>query len=249
MENFDKIQLDALVELQESETEIAGINTFLLDVPNKIEAIDKKLKDFEAEVAKKTDELNDIKKRYRTLESDEKINLDKIRKCHEKLSSLKTNKEYQIVLKEIEDIKEKNSAIMDEMISLLDVTEESKKELGITKEKYSNLVKEVTNEKQAIEKDAELKKSVLKEKESSLGAIKSRISKELLRRYNFIVERGKGVAVAKVIDSVCYGCNLNIPPQLYNELFNCKSIKTCPFCHRIIYKPQNNLKPLDETFD
>jgi predicted nucleic acid-binding Zn-ribbon protein len=37
------------------------------------------------------------------------------------------------------------------------------------------------------------------------------------------------------VNSICNGCNVNIPPQMYNELQRCKSVKLCPNCQRIIY--------------
>jgi predicted nucleic acid-binding Zn-ribbon protein len=44
-----------------------------------------------------------------------------------------------------------------------------------------------------------------------------------------------GLAVVPVKDAVCHGCNVNLPPQLYNELFRCDSLRFCPNCQRIIY--------------
>ncbi|RLB78229.1 MAG: hypothetical protein DRH24_14815, partial [Deltaproteobacteria bacterium] len=38
-----------------------------------------------------------------------------------------------------------------------------------------------------------------------------------------------------VKDALCHGCNVNLPPQLYNELFLGDSLKFCPNCQRIIY--------------
>ncbi|MBW2644346.1 MAG: hypothetical protein JRC89_13545 [Deltaproteobacteria bacterium] len=44
-----------------------------------------------------------------------------------------------------------------------------------------------------------------------------------------------GIAEKIVKDALCYGCNVNLPPQLYNELFLGNSLKFCPNCQRIIY--------------
>ncbi|MEE9535799.1 MAG: C4-type zinc ribbon domain-containing protein, partial [Desulfobacterales bacterium] len=35
--------------------------------------------------------------------------------------------------------------------------------------------------------------------------------------------------------AVCQGCNVNIPPQLYNELQRFDTLMFCPHCQRIIY--------------
>ena len=57
---------------------------------------------------------------------------------------------------------------------------------------------------------------------------------EVLKRYSGIRIR-RGLAVVGVRNGTCQGCNMNIPPQLYNVLQRGTSIETCPSCHRIIY--------------
>ncbi len=41
--------------------------------------------------------------------------------------------------------------------------------------------------------------------------------------------------MAPVSNGTCRGCNMNIPPQLFNVLQRGTSIETCPYCHRIIF--------------
>jgi hypothetical protein len=45
----------------------------------------------------------------------------------------------------------------------------------------------------------------------------------------------KGLAVVAVKDGTCRGCNMRIPPQLYNVLQRGNSLELCPTCNRIIY--------------
>ena len=49
------------------------------------------------------------------------------------------------------------------------------------------------------------------------------------------VVEARGLAVVSVRGGTCQGCNMNIPPQLYNVLQRGLSIETCPSCHRLIY--------------
>jgi predicted nucleic acid-binding Zn-ribbon protein len=64
--------------------------------------------------------LDDLKKSYRELESESKVNREMIVKSNEKLRAVKTNKEYQSILKEIEEIRKKNSGIEDQMLDQLE---------------------------------------------------------------------------------------------------------------------------------
>jgi predicted nucleic acid-binding Zn-ribbon protein len=44
-----------------------------------------------------------------------------------------------------------------------------------------------------------------------------------------------GRAVGPVKNGICQACNMNIPPQRFNELIKGNSLLFCPNCRRIIY--------------
>jgi len=48
-------------------------------------------------------------------------------------------------------------------------------------------------------------------------------------------KKADGIAIVPVFATVCRGCNVNIPPQMYNELQRVDRLKNCPNCERIIY--------------
>ena len=60
------------------------------------------------------------------------------------------------------------------------------------------------------------------------------VKPDVLRKYGTIRMR-RGMAVVAVKDGTCRGCNMNIPPQLYNVLQRGSSLELCPNCNRIIY--------------
>ena len=41
--------------------------------------------------------------------------------------------------------------------------------------------------------------------------------------------------VAEVVKGICQGCQVGIPMQMSNELYNPAIIHTCPTCTRILY--------------
>jgi predicted nucleic acid-binding Zn-ribbon protein len=89
--------------------------------------------------------------------------------------------------------------------------------------------------KKGLEKEArgyEEEISELNRKRKELG---SRVESTLLRQYEFLRDRLKGMAVAEVREATCLGCHMLLPPQLYNELHRQDRIITCPSCLRILY--------------
>ena len=55
-----------------------------------------------------------------------------------------------------------------------------------------------------------------------------------------LIKQGDGIAIVDVKNAVCQGCNMNIPPQMYNELQRDISLKYCPSCERIIFWQDQN---------
>jgi predicted nucleic acid-binding Zn-ribbon protein len=159
-----------------------------------------------------------------------------IQKSQEKLRSVKTNKEYQSSLKEIEDIKSKNSKIEDEMLEFLERIESAERDLNEREEAYSKIVDETNREKVSIKKDGDQCKQKLVELASDRNAVTDLLDSTILDIfYRVKAKQPDSVAIAEVKDAVCQGCNLNIPPQLYIELQHRNSLKNCPSCERIIY--------------
>ena len=231
-----KERIEVLVKLQQIETETVQIKSELNDVSKRLEDLDSGVKIFEQTIGEQECIINDLKKQYRDYESDIQLNLEKEQKIQAKLRSVKNNKEYQALLKEIEDVRGKNSEIEDKMIEFLDQMDVTEKIISTKKDEYINIFERAENEKENIKQNAEARKKRLAELEMENAKVSKLLDPELLKKYLIIKEQNQGgIAVVPVKDAVCHGCNVNIPPQLYNELFRCDSLRFCPNCQRIIY--------------
>jgi predicted nucleic acid-binding Zn-ribbon protein len=56
-----------------------------------------------------------------------------------------------------------------------------------------------------------------------------------VRRYEFISGRRPGRAVVPAREGRCTGCNMMLPPQLFNELQLNTKILQCTNCQRVLY--------------
>jgi len=229
-------QIEDLVKLQQIETETVQIKSALNDVSKRLDDLDSGVKSFEKTIEAQERIINELKKQYRDHESDIQLNLEKEQKIQAKLRSVKNNKEYQALLKEVEDVRGKNSKIEDEMIEFLDLMDTTEKIIATKKDEYINIFERAKSEKENIKERAEIRKKRLAELDVETMEVSKLVAPELLKRYFIIKEQTPGgLAVVLVKDAVCHGCNVNIPPQLYNELFRCDSLRFCPNCQRIIY--------------
>jgi predicted nucleic acid-binding Zn-ribbon protein len=66
------------------------------------------------------------------------------------------------------------------------------------------------------------------------------VDPSILNIYDRLKTRLGGQALASVENATCSACNMNIPPQMYNELQRMDSLKFCPNCDRLIYWKNGN---------
>jgi len=234
-------QIDSLVKLQQIEIETRRIKTNLNSVDQRLEKLDDRLLDFKQVIEEQESVINQMNQQYRGYESDVRVNLDRIKKSEAKLSSVKTNKEYQASLKEIDELKEKNSKFEDDMIEFLDRIEEAENLLKAKTTEYAELQTRMNIEKEIIQKETEEGRRKLENLEAQLKTVSASIDAGLFATYNQVKSnQSNAIGIVAVIDAVCQGCNMNIPAQMYNELQRGDSLRKCPICERIIYWKKDN---------
>jgi len=240
MPNSIKSQIDSLVKLQSIEVEVDGIKSMLKEAPGKIAALDDELKATEEDLSLVGGHVEALKKKYREQEAEVQLCLTRMKKSQAKLSTVKNNREYQAILKEIDDLKTKNSDIEDEMLMELDQIDATEQALAEKTESYASLSDEISSEKTHMQQHTREERERLSGLEADRDAMTRVIESELLDTFSAIKRKhGGGMAIVSVSDSVCSGCNVNLPPQMYNELQRVDSLKLCPNCQRIIYWDQS----------
>jgi predicted nucleic acid-binding Zn-ribbon protein len=67
------------------------------------------------------------------------------------------------------------------------------------------------------------------------GEIESKADPENIVLLDDVRKKVRGNPLVPVQGSICMGCHMNIPAQLFNELQRFDELRFCPHCHRIIY--------------
>ena len=204
-------------------------------LPVKLAQMTSVLKEFEEAIEMQTSALNDLKKGYRSFDADIENNQARIKKREEQLRAVTTNKEYQAILREIEEIKKTNSRIEDETLECLDKIDAAEKAVKEQEKKYALEEEDVNQQKTSLEVEADDQRKLLDGLLSERSALAEKIGPELMKQFDFIKSQVRGVAIVEAKDAICHGCNMNIPPQMYNELHRENELRICPHCHRMLY--------------
>lgn len=228
-------KLNALLMIQSIDTKFDNISREKEETPKDIEKLRKGLGLLDSAVEQNLSTVEELKKERRKVERElEEIDL-KLKKSKLRLNEVKSNREYQAVLKEIEDLKDLTFQKEETVIKWMEEIEiQEKKCADNTVRREESQEEYKSKEKAFSQRIRELDKEVqsLNEKRVQLSP---NLDEDLLRRYNGLRSHLKGRVVVPVIDGVCQECHLGIPPQQYNELIKGDSLQSCPHCSRIIY--------------
>ena len=236
MTAITRAQMENLLSLQRIELQKKEVQKSLDAVAEKIAALDKELNGFLKSIEKEREAFEDLQARYRDSEEQVLENTALIEKTEEKRRAVKTNREYQSLLKEEEQLRARKSQIEDEMLECMTEMDSLSQTISVREEEHRQLDEQVASDKKAVVQGASQSETRFSDLSREVKTVEADLAPELLKAFIKVKKMcPDGKAVAPVRNAICMGCHMNIPPQMYNELQRFDSLKLCPFCNRILY--------------
>ena len=236
MTAITQAQFEMLISLQNIEFDKIEVQRTLDNVAAKVAALEGELKAFAEDVEKEKQALQASQTLYADFEEQIQTNDTLIAKIETKRRSVKTEREYQSLIKEEEQLRARKSLIEEEMIACMDQMETLTKTIATKEQELAQIKEQVASDIQSVRQEAstsEIRHADLsREWEQRAADIDARLLKKFVQVKN---QTPDGRALAPVKNAICMACHMNIPPQMYNELQRFDSLKLCPFCFRILY--------------
>lgn len=236
-----KKQISSLVRLQTIDSEIYALQAEKGAKPQEIKTLEVDFAEKKQHLADLEKDFLDLQKQRKDIELELSSKEENIKKLQTQLYSLKTNKEYQAMLQQINDAKADVSVIEDKILQLLDQIDKVKSNRDEEKRKLQE-EEEVFN--------AEIKKidDRIKEIDDRLAQLESlriqvtpEIDPKILAQYERILYNREGLAIVSAAGNSCQGCNMLVPPQVINLIRMYERIVTCEVCNRILYINEDTL--------
>ncbi|MBL7068468.1 MAG: hypothetical protein ISS34_01240 [Candidatus Omnitrophica bacterium] len=228
-------QIKSLVELQKLDSQIYKHNMRKGRIPLLIKELEDGFQKKGEALKEEDSNLKSLLVRQKEKENDLASKEETIKKCEGQLYQIKTNKEYTAMQQEIKGYGADKSVLEDDILALLDETEAKKRIIEQHKAALKDEEKKLGEEKEKV--NAELKE--IEEKLNSLNAqrseMTSKIDRGMLSKYERVLKGKDGLAMVPVVEDSCGGCNLNLPPQVINEIKMEKDLVFCESCARILY--------------
>jgi predicted nucleic acid-binding Zn-ribbon protein len=229
-----KDQLLLLTELQRHDAKIQELEQMKKAFPAKLETMNADVRRVEQMLERERNQLTETESWRKRQEDEAKSDEDRALQAKQRSAAVKNAKEYMASERELQATRKSAQERQEEVGKLVDAVATAKKSIEQHEADFHALKEHVaTEEKAAAEKTAELDGQIAAERKLREVAA-ARVRPDVLKKYSAIRMR-RGLAMAPVKNGTCQGCNMNIPPQVFNQLQRGDSIELCGTCNRIIY--------------
>lgn len=166
-------------------------------------------------------------------------------KSKAKLMSARNERENKAAQREIDSVRKTIQEREEEALKIMEAIEQYRVAINEHTKEFAELEQLLNaSEDEGRARMAEVKIKI-DETESHRRELVQQISRKVLNLYERI-HRRLGRAVVEAIDGHCAGCNMELPPQMYNELHRGDSIYQCPSCFRLlVYKGKTNTPEIE----
>jgi len=241
-------KLKNLYNLQLVNSKLNNIKQLQGELPLEVSALEQELANLEKRIAKLEDEYKELESTVVQHDTQIKESEALIEKYNKQMDSVKNNREYEALTREVElqkldiQLAQKRIRETQQKLSNKDITLEASRKKNSEKKTDMEL-KQQELEKISAKTEKEQEKFLRKEKRS-----RKKIDFGLLAVYDKLTTAYKnGLAVVTVERDSCGGCHSQVPPQVQLDLGQRKRIITCEHCARILVATdiQSSLEELE----
>lgn len=231
-------QITRLKELLSVSAELREMEKTLRKYPEELSVFKGEIQSTQETLAEKTLAAEEADKSKSALEqelADKKIY---IQKAEGRLLNIKTHREYEALQKELTEAKRQCIEIEDKTLALMETLEtlkmdraELKRDLEEKTEKYAPKMEALERTMNELENKAapyrERRDSIVGGLTPEVRLIYTKISR---KTHDFLaVARGE----------MCTNCNMNIPPQMFNDVLTGARVIQCPSCAKILHSGED----------
>lgn len=228
-----------LAQLQEIDLKIDSTRGEKQALQEEIGSLDARAEEMRLAIAGQNAELDAVEEEKRALEENLAAEADAINRSEARLREIKTQKEYQAVSKEIAAAKKVMGDLEEQVLQKIARVEELKGAIGEKEKELQDFASSSVGTREELLARIERLESDIAGDTAAREAAAKDVSPSMMKRYLMLRERRQGVAVAEARSGSCLGCNMNLPPQLFNSLYKVENLVACPHCQRLLYLRQD----------
>ena len=232
-----------IVVLHETEKKLIDINGKRGQFPERIASINEKMNLLSKQKEESEVRLGEIDKRKVVLNGSLSDIEKKIKTLNDQMYKVKSNKEYEALLSEIDHLNNENDTHFeelgtfdDEIKNINNILKENNEESESENQKLSLNQKRLNEANSSIESE---EKQLEEKKQDLIALLQS--DEALINMYNDKKVEYSGLAFAPVNRSCCGECYSSLPPQLIIDIEQQEKLVSCPSCSIFLYTTDEDL--------
>ena len=226
--------LELLLKLQNVDYDLGELERSKEYIPDMMESLRREIEESE----RKLEEIRDVLTHARLEQKDVDVQLqqkqERLKGLQGRMMAIKTNKEYDALVSEIDQIKREISNFETRGVELIEIIEGNEKELAELDEKVSGIRGVNDRQLASLQEQIDSVGTKISEKELERKDLLNHINKRAISVYERIRKGRGGAVVVAVKKRACGACFKSLPPQRIQEIKMGERIITCDSCGRML---------------
>jgi predicted nucleic acid-binding Zn-ribbon protein len=227
--------LEKLLVIQDRDRRLAQLKAESARIPALIGAVEQRVRVEAARLENAKTELKHIEAERKKLEIEAEARRAQILKYRTQLNQIKSNTEYQALLKEISKAEDDIRRIEDAELELMERLDTLQPALREEQTQLKDVTAKGETEKADLQKRAKLIQEELQQLAAERQRLAAAVEPDALSRYERLLRSKGDFAVVPIKHGNCGGCHINIPPQVVHDARNGSELTSCSYCGRILY--------------
>ncbi len=226
--------LELLLKLQVIDYDLGELERSKEYIPDMIENLKKELSAADKKYKESETDLTESKVTLKNLELEVSAKQEELKKFKSQMMSIKTNKEYDALISQIDAVKEKISTKESLILELIEKVEELEGSIGDYKNKALELKSQNENQLTILQEKMDSVGSKMENIASQRNGIIADVPKRTMSVYERVRKNRGGDVVISVKKRACGACYKALPPHRIQEIKRGDQIITCDNCGRML---------------
>lgn len=230
-------KLEQLINLQEIDTALMELEKLKGDLPKRIEDLTEKMEEIDADLDANKERLKEAEIEIRQAQGTEADQNEKLDRLQEQLYLVKTNREYDALMTEIDHLKSERDETELKELELSEEKDHLEEQVKLDQLNRETMASELESQKEELEKTTASTEKEWKQLMAQKKKLAPLIDSRYLALYDRVRSARNGVAVVPITNQTCGGCFSRLTSQSVSEIRSGNTIAQCPVCRRILYWP------------
>jgi hypothetical protein len=227
--------IELIVKVQGIDQRALALRNEIATLPKHIAAIEKTLESHIKKLELDKALLAANQKDRRAQDGEIQIQQQKMSKLRDQMAAAKTNEQYKAFQHEIEFCEKAIKKCEDRILDLMEESEKLDQNVKAAESALKQEKAAVEKEKAAARERTAVDQKALNELMTERNLLAADVKPSVLSLYEKLAKKYNGFAISEVPKGRCSACNLEIRPQMYQDLRKGDQIMVCENCRRILH--------------